>query len=179
MRHGRFIDFDKNGRTEQVYVFDDDLTRYVMKFDTLTSLIVISYYDYTQPMRDVRPIRKIIQQAYKGSAAHMAFNKVLNNNELKQQEAYFEYDQERYFVITDPMIKKDLSDVSNNLKKKGMPDDFRDFFFHSFGGSKVLRINTVVTQADINRLGLNVDAMNEYLSGLKDFEIIDEDAGWR
>jgi hypothetical protein len=179
MRHGRFIDFGKNGRTEQVYVFDDDLTRYVMKFDTLTSLIIISYYDYTQPMRDVRPIRKIIQQAYKGSAAHMAFNKVLNNNELKQQEAYFEYDQERYFVITNPMIKKDLSDVSNNLKKKGMPDDFRNFFFHSFGGSKVLRINTVVTQADINRLGLNVDAMNEYLSGLKDFEIIDEEAGWR
>ncbi len=179
MRHGRFIDLNKNGRTEQVYVFDDDLTRYVMKFDTLTSLIVISYYDYTKPISDVRPTRKIIQQAYKGSAAHMAFNKVLDNNELKRQEVYFEYDQERYFVITDPMIKKDLSDVSNNLKKKGMPDDFREFFFHSFGGSKVLRINTVVTQADIDRLELDVDRMIEYLAGLKDFEVVDEDAGWR
>jgi hypothetical protein len=179
MRHGRFISFEKNGKIEQVYIFDDDLTRYVMKFDTLTSLIVISYYDYTQPMRDVRPIRKIIQQAYKGSAAHMVFNKVLDNNELMQQEAYFEYDQERHFVITDPMLKKDLSDISNNLKKKGMPKDFREFFFHSFGGSKVLRINTVVTQADIDQLDLNVDAMNNYLSDLKDFEVIDKDAGWR
>lgn len=106
MRHGRFISFEKNGKIEQVYIFDDDLTRYVMKFDTLTSLIVISYYDYTRPMRDVRPIRKIIQQAYKGSAAHMVFNKVLDNNELMQQEAYFEYDQERHFVITDPMKKR-------------------------------------------------------------------------
>lgn len=179
MRQGRFIDFNKNGKTEHVYVFDDDLTRYVMKFDTLTSLIVISYYNYTKPISDARPTRKIIQQAYKGSATHMAFNKVLDNNELKWQEAYFEYDPERYFVITDPTIKKDLSDVSNNLKKKGMPDDFREFFFHSFGGSKVLRINTVVTQADIDRLELNVDRMNEYLAGLKDFEVVDEDAGWR
>lgn len=60
-----------------------------------------------------------------------------------------------------------------------MPKDFREFFFHSFGGSKVLRINTVVTQANIDQLDLNVDAMNNYLSGLKDFEVIDEDAGWR
>lgn len=60
-----------------------------------------------------------------------------------------------------------------------MPDDFREFFFHVFGGNKVLRINTVVTQADIDRLGLDVNAMNTYLAGLKDFDLIDEDAGWR
>ena len=60
-----------------------------------------------------------------------------------------------------------------------MPDDFREFFFHVFGGSKVLRINTVITQADIDRLNLDIEAMNTYLSGLKDFNIIDEEAGWR
>lgn len=178
MRHGRFIDFDKNGKTEQVYVFDDDLTRYVMKFDAHTNQVIVSYYEPDQPLKDVQPIRKIIQKTYEGSSVHMAFAKVLDNYELKMLEDIEEYDPQRHFVITDPKVKKDLNDVSNNLKGK-MPDDFRTFFFHVFGGNKVLRINTVVTQADIDRLDLDVGAMNTYLSGLKDFDIIDKDAGWR
>lgn len=178
MRHGRFIDFQEDDRTEQVYVFDDDLTRYVMKFSTDTNQVVVSYYESSQPLRDVRPIRKVIQKAYEGGSTHMAFTKVLDNYELKILEDIEEYDPTRHFVITDPKIRKDLTDMSNNLKNK-MPDDFREFFFHVFGGNKVLRINTVVTQADIDSLGLNVEAMNTYLSGLKDFDIIDEDAGWR
>ena len=178
MRHGRFINFEHNGKMDQVYVFDDDLTRYVMKYDTTTNKIVVSYYEHNDPMKDIRPIRKIIQQAYEGSSAHMAFTKVLNNYELKMLEDIEEYDPERHFVITDPKINKDLTDVSNNLKGK-MPDDFRNFFFHVFGGSKVLRINTVVTQADVDRLGLDVNTMNSYLSSLKDFKVIDEGAGWR
>lgn len=178
MRHGRFIDFNKNGKTEQVFVFDDDLTRYVMKFSTDTNQIVVSYYEPGQPIKDVRPIRKVIQKAYEGSIVYMAFTKVLDNYELKILEDIEEYDPTRHFVITDPRTRKDLTDVSNNLKGK-MPDDFREFFFHVFGGNKVLRINTVVTQADIDRLGLDVNAMNKYLAGLKDFVLIDEDAGWR
>ena len=178
MRHGRFINFENNGETQRVYVFDDDLTRYVMKFDTTSSKIVVSYYKHDDPLKDVRPIRKIIQQAYKGSSVHMAFTRVLDNYELKMLDDIEEYDPTRHFVITDPKIRKDLTDVSNNLKNK-MPDDFRSFFFHVFGGNKILRINTVVTQADIDRFGLNVEGMNNYLSGLKDFNTVDEGAGWR
>ena len=175
---GRFIDFEKDGKIEKLFVFDSDLTRYVLKFSTDTNEVVISYYDPKQPMADVRPIKKVVQKAYVGSAVHMAFTKVLDNYTLKILEDVEEYDPIRHFVITDPMVRKDLTDVSNNLKNK-MPDDFREFFFHVFGGSKVLRINTVITQADIDRLNLDIEAMNTYLSGLKDFNIIDEEAGWR
>jgi hypothetical protein len=175
-RPGRYIDFEKNGKIEQVYVFDDDLTRYVLKFDMSTNKIVLSYYDSGDLLSDVRPIRKIIKQTYEGSSAHTAFTKVLNNYELKMVEDIFEYDPQRHYVITDPRVHKDLTDIANNIK---IPKDFRDFFFHVFGGSKVLRINTVVTQADIDRLGLDTVTMNTYLATLKDFSVIDEEAGWR
>jgi hypothetical protein len=175
MRHGRLIDIQHNGKTEQVYVFDDHLTRYVMKFDTNTNQVVISYHDPTKPLKDVRPIRKVIKKTYEGSAANLAFSKVLDNFELKMLEDVEEYNPKRLYVITNPKLRKDLTDVANNIK---MPKDFRDFFFEVLGGNKVLRINTVVTQADIDRLGLNVDIMNKYLSALKDFPFVDKDAGW-
>lgn len=177
-RPGRYVNFKKDGKIEKVFVFDDDLTRYVLKFSTDTNEVVISYHDPELPISDMRPIRKVVQKAYEGSAVYMAFAKVLDNYELKTLEDVEEYDPTRHFVITDPKVRKDLTDVSNNLKGR-MPDDFRNFFFHVFGGGKVLRINTVITQADIDKLGLGVVAMNEYLGDLKDFALIDEQAGWR
>ena len=72
---GRFIDFEKDGKIEKLFVFDSDLTRYVLKFSTDTNEVVISYYDPKQPMADVRPIKKVVQKAYVGSAVHMASKK--------------------------------------------------------------------------------------------------------
>lgn len=108
MRHGRFIDFDKDGKTEKVYVIDDDLTRYVMKFSTDTNQVVVSYYEPEKPIRDTRPIRKVIQKAYEGSAVYMAFTKALDNYELKTLEDIEEYDPARHFVITNPLSVKTL-----------------------------------------------------------------------
>jgi hypothetical protein len=178
MRHGRIIDFASgdNGETRQVFVFDDELDRYVMKFDVDTNAIVMSYYDPSKPPKDERPIRKIVQRTYAGSAANRAFTEVLDNYHLKALEDTVEYKPKRHYVITDPKVCKDLTDVANNIK---MPKDFRDFFFEVSGGGKILEINTVVTQADIDRLGLDTDAMNTYLASLEDFKVIDEAAGWR
>src|SRR4051794_23044930 len=128
MRHGRIIDIasGENGETRQVYIFDDELDRYVMKFDVDTNAVVMSYYDPSKPLKDERPIRKIIQRTYAGSVANRAFTKVLDNYRLKALEDTVEYKPKRHYVISDPKVRKDLTDVASNIK---MPKDFRDFFF--------------------------------------------------
>lgn len=178
MRHGRFIDIENshNGKVQQVFIYDDRLDRYVMKFDVDTNCVVMSYYDTSKPRKDERPIRKIIKRTYASSAVNKAFTRVLDNYHLKMLEDMVEYNQKRHYVITDPNTRKDLTDVANNMK---MPKDFCDFFFEVFGGGKILEINTVVTQADIDRLSLDTDAMDAYLAGLEDFKIIDKGAGWQ
>lgn len=154
----------------------EDLSRYVMKFDVDTGIIVMTYHDTTKPLRDERPIRKILKRTYDGSAANRAFKKVLDNYHLKAIEDYVEYSPRRNYVVTNPTLKKDLTDVANNIK---MPEDFRRFFFKVHGGGKILEINTVVSQADIDELGLDTARMDKYLSDLPDFKIIDKDAGWQ
>lgn len=167
---------ERNGKIQKVAIAAEDLSRYVMKFDVDSGIIVMTYHDVSKPLRDERPIRKILKRTYDGSAANRAFKKVLDNYHLKATEDYVEYDQRRDYVITDPKLRKDLTDVANNIK---MPEDFRHFFFKVYGGGKILEINTVVSQADVDELGLDTARMDEYLSGLPGFKIIDENAGWR
>lgn len=167
---------EHNDKIQKVAIAAEDLSRYVMKFDIDSGIIVMTYHDMNKPLRDERPIRKILKRTYDGSAANRAFKKVLDNYHLKAIEDYVEYNPRRNYVVTDPMLRKDLTDVANNIK---MPEDFRRFFFKVHGGGKILEINTVVSQADIDELGLDTAKMDEYLSGLPDFKLIDKDAGWQ
>lgn len=149
---------------------------YVLRFDIETGAVVMTYYDQSLPIKEQRPIRKIVKRTYENSAPREAFSSVLNNYEAKNDDAKgIKYEPIK--IYGKPTDKKwDLTDISNNIKN--MPKDFRDYIFSVKGNNSRIIIRSFISKRAIDDKHLDTDKMNKYLDGLEDFIVKDISADW-
>lgn len=177
----RQYDDSLNERSYGVYIPPEDDTWYQLKSDHNSGYLVIIHYDRSTPLlkdgkENYHEIRRVVQRAARysrddePSTLYIVLDSVLNNHkdlrEIKQSKDY----KYRRVYKQPKDAKRDLTDVANHLKRTGMPQDFIHYFFHVENGTLILR--PVVTQANINEYGLNVQAMEDYVSTLKQLEEI-------
>lgn len=103
----------------------------------------------------------------KPSTIYSALRKVLDNyKELRANSDMKEYQYVREYKLPKDS-NYDLTDVADHLKRTGMPKQFIEHFFHVEEGDLIVR--PVVTQADINKGHLDIQAMEKYVWSLKEF----------
>lgn len=178
MRHAKFIEKVIDGRGTVAIVPTNEDVWYVLSYEVTRGAIVITYYDQTLPVLQQRPIHKRIKRTYGNGVPNVVLSDVLNNYEAYKDdtERFKEYEPTKVYTQNDS--RRDLTDISNNIKKTGMPDDFRHFFFSVDEANTKITIRTFVTKADIDSENLDAARMNRYLSGLEEFALVDEVAGW-
>lgn len=178
MRHAKFVEKTIDDKGTTALVLADEDVWYVLSYEVTNGVIVITYYDQTLPILRQRPIHKRIKHTYSNGTPNIVLASVLNNYEAYKDdtERFKEYEPTK--VYTQDARTRDLTDISNNIKKTGMPDDFRRFFFGVDEANATITIRTFVTKADIDSNCLDTVKMDEYLHRLKDFVLVDKEAGW-
>lgn len=166
---------EKPNNIYDIFIRPEDDIRYVLEFEKTSGTVILTYYNQSLPILKQKPIHKIIKRTYANSTLNAVFSKALDNYKAKREDRKVEYEPTKTF--TKPKDKAwDLTDISNNMKP--MPQDFRNFIFKVSGGNSRIQIRSFVSKADIDKLNLNTDAMDRYLSRLDNFELIDRKAGW-
>lgn len=171
------MNLKKYDDNHDIYISPDQDVWYILEFEKTSGSVIMTYYDQSLPLSHQKPIHKFIKKSYTGSVIDTVLSKCLNNFQIKREEYRKEYKQTRTY--TKPAGKGaswDLTDISNNMKP--MPQDFRNFIFKVSGRNSRITIQTWVTKADIDREGLDTQAMNHYLATLDDYTLYDRRAGW-
>jgi|GEM_PF-4105208 len=187
------LNLRKYDENRDVYVPPDIDSWYQLKFDHDSGYLVIIHHDRNEPLvkddrENYREMRRVIQRASRWldngpSTIYLALDKVLNNyKDMREIKQLKDYDYRREYPLTKE-IKRDLTDIANNLRRTGMPEDFIHYFFEVSKGGRSIIIRPVVTQADVTENKLNIQAMEEYVWSLKQLDdmpnfISKKEAGW-
>ena len=181
--------YDEN---RDVYTPPEIDSWYQLRFDHNSGYLVLVHHDRKRLLvkdgiENYYEMRRVVQRARfyskddKPSTVYLVLDKVLNNYKaLRDNRQLKDYKYERVYKLS-KNEEHDLTNIADYIASAGMPNDFANFFFHVKDG--ILIVRPVVTQADINKNKLDIDAMEKYVWSLKQLDektgfVSTKKAGW-